>query len=304
MPIPTYDQMLRPILALAAEGEISRRSVVEPVADHFGLTEQERRVTIPSGSEMVRNRCGWAVTFLMKAGLIDRVMRGQYRITADGHRYLREYPTVITVRDLAKQSGWKDAWGEGEARVSPETSSEAVASSPETPTELVERGMAAIRADLSERLLQEVLKQDPTFFEHLVLDVLTAMGYGSSNRRALHLGRSGDEGIDGCINQDPLGLDQIMVQAKRYAVDRAIDRHAVQAFVGSLAGQGVTKGVFITTSYFNENALDFVKRGTNTKVVLVDGDELVRLMMRHHIGVRVKESLELLELDQNYFDEE
>jgi restriction system protein len=126
------------------------------------------------------------------------------------------------------------------------------------------------------------------------------MGYGSGDQRtSLHLGRSGDEGIDGCINQDPLGLDQIMVQAKRHAPDRPVDRHAVQAFIGSLAGQGVTKGVLITTSYFNENALEFVKRGTNTKVVLVDGKALVGLMMRHHIGVRVKERVELLELDQN-----
>jgi restriction system protein len=138
----------------------------------------------------------------------------------------------------------------------------------------------------------------------LVLDVLLAMGYGGSREDAAeHLGRSDDEGIDGLIHQDALGLDQIMIQAKRYAPDRPIDRKTVQAFIGSLAGQGVSKGVFITTSSYKDRAEEFVKRGSQTKVVLIDGDELLALMMRHHIGVRVERTVELLELDQNYFED-
>jgi restriction system protein len=130
-------------------------------------------------------------------------------------------------------------------------------------------------------------------------------GYGGSRADAAeHVGKSGDEGIDGRINQDPLGLDQILVQAKRYAPDRPIDRQTIQAFIGSMTGQGVTKGVFITTSSFNDNAREFVLRGAQTKVVLIDGDELLNLMLRHHIGVRVERHVELLELDQNYFSED
>jgi len=130
-------------------------------------------------------------------------------------------------------------------------------------------------------------------------------GYGGSKLEAArHLGQSGDEGIDGCINQDALGLDQVMVQAKRYAPERPIDRKTIQAFVGSLAGQGVTKGVFITTSTFAGSAEDYVKRGSNTKVVLIDGQALLGLMLRHEIGVRAERSFKLLAVDQNYFEDE
>ena len=162
-------------------------------------------------------------------------------------------------------------------------------------------------ADLRGRLLDAILKQSPTFFEELVLDVLLAMGYGGSRESAAqHLGQSGDEGIDGRINQDPLGLDQVMVQAKRYAPEHAVDRKTIQAFIGSLAGQGVSKGIFITTSSFAATAEEFVLRGSSTKVVLIDGPALLDLMMRHHIGVRVQRQIQVLDLDQNYFadDEE
>lgn len=152
--------------------------------------------------------------------------------------------------------------------------------------------------------MSAVLEQTPTFFERLVLDVLLAMGYGGSRTDAAdHLGRANDEGIDGRIKQDPLGLDQILVQAKRYAVDRPIDRKTLQAFYGSMTG-GVSKGIFITTSTFNANAAEFVQRGAQTKVVLIDGDDLLDLMLRHKIGVRVERAVEVLALDQNYFEEE
>lgn len=148
------------------------------------------------------------------------------------------------------------------------------------------------------------MNQSPLFFETLVLDVLTAMGYGGSREDAAeHLGQSGDEGIDGRINQDALGLDQVLVQAKRYRQDRTVDRQEVQAFIGSLSGQGVTKGVFITTSKIAASAREFVARGSTTKIVLVDGEMLIDLMLRHKIGVRTVKTHEIMELDQNYFEE-
>jgi restriction system protein len=174
-----------------------------------------------------------------------------------------------------------------------------------TPAEALDSAVKTINADLKSRLFDAILSQTPEFFERLVLDVLVAMGYGGSRvDAAQHLGTSGDEGIDGRINQDPLGLDQILVQAKRYALDRPIDRKTIQSFIGSMTGQGVTKGVFITTSSFNENAREFVQRGSQTKVVLIDGDELLGLMLRHHLVVRVERQVEVLDLDQNYFSEE
>jgi restriction system protein len=302
MPIPTYEQMLRPILAVAAMQDITRRDVTGTIADHFKLSEQEREQRIPSGqSTYVRNRVGWAMTFLTKAALITKVAPRVYRITERGKMFLDEHPQFISERDLRKLPGWREAW-----KSSKESDEEpAEPSGSATPLEALDTAISTLNADLKNRLLTTVLEQSPTFFEELVLDVLVAMGYGGSRADAAeHLGKSGDEGLDGRINQDPLGLDQILVQAKRYAPDRSIDRKTIQAFVGSMTGQGVTKGIFITTSTFNDNAKEFVQRGSNTKVVLIDGDELLNLMLRHRIGVRVQREIQVLDLDQNYFSEE
>lgn len=306
MPLPTFEKCLRPILQLASTGDISRRSVLEPLSDQFQLTAEEREKTIPSGqSTVMQSRTGWAMTFLTKGGLIEKISRGQYRITGRGREFLLQYPIEITNKDLSAIPGWKEAWGMDKKDLPSEGPSTEGTETSASPIELIENGVQSLRTELSAEVLKNVLAQSPTFFEHLVLDVLLAMGYGGSRESAVaHLGKAGDEGIDGRVNQDALGLDQIMVQAKRYAPDRAVDRQMVQAFIGSLAGQGVTKGILITTSYFNDNALEFVRRGSNTKVVLVDGEQLVALMLRYHIGVRVSRTVEILELDQNYFEPE
>jgi restriction system protein len=304
MAIPTFDQMLRPLLALSAQDQISRRSATEAMAQHFRLTPEERGRFTPSGGQtLTANRAGWAMTFLTKGGLLEKVAPRQYRATAKGLEFLRQHPGVITAKDLSAIDGWEEAWASGKRkreRTQPTPPDEAL-----TPQETVDGAIAALDSDVRSRLIEAILKQSPTFFERLVLDVLVAMGYGGSKAEAAqHLGKSGDEGIDGRINQDPLGLDQIMVQAKRNARDQIIDRKTIQAFVGSLAGQGVTKGIFITTSAFAATAKEWVLRGANTKVVLIDGETLLDLMMRHHIGVRVERQIELMDLDQNYFEDE
>lgn len=303
MPIPTYEQMLRPILAMAAAGTISRKTVVEPIADHFSVSREERESRIPSGqATYVRNRAGWAMTFLTKGGLIEKVAPRTYAITDRGREFLRQHPKEFTARDLQKLPGWVDAWSTGDTQADAPGAPEAQSS---TPQERLDEAVATINAELKSRLLTAILEQTPAFFEQLVLDVLVKMGYGGSRSDAAeHLGRSNDEGVDGRINQDTLGLDQIVVQAKRYAPNRPIDRATVQAFVGSMTGQGVTKGIFITTSSFNANAREFVQRGSHTKVVLIDGDALLNFMLEHEVGVRAKSTIKVLELDQNYFDEE
>jgi restriction system protein len=303
MPIPTYEQMLQPILALAESGHISRKGVVEPIADHFGVTPDERASRIPSGqSTYVRNRVGWAMTFLTKGGLIEKVAPRTYAITDRGRDFLRQHPQDFAARDLQRLPGWADAWGTGDNRDEPSGAQETESS---TPQERLDEAVATINAELKSRLLTAILEQTPAFFEQLVLDVLVKMGYGGSRTDAAeHLGRSNDEGVDGRINQDSLGLDQIVVQAKRYAPNRPIDRATVQAFVGSMTGQGVTKGIFITTSSFNPNAREFVQRASHTKVVLIDGDGLLNFMLEHEVGVRARNTIKVLELDQNYFDDE
>jgi len=199
--------------------------------------------------------------------------------------------------------GWDEAWKSNKPQKHTGKSEDLVESV--TPLEAIDAAIEQLHSDVKARLLDSILKQTPEFFERLVLDVLVAMGYGGTREGAAkHMGKSGDEGIDGRINQDILGLDQILVQAKRCAPDSPINRATIQAFVGSLAGQGVTKGIFITTSYFMDSAKEFVERGLNTKVILIDGATLVDLMMRHGVGVRAERTLVLVDLDQNYFEED
>lgn len=309
VPIPTFDKMLDPLLVIATKEPLTRQMATEAMSQHFSLTEQERNARIPSGqSTFVRNRVGWAMTFLTKAGLIEKVAAKTYRATPKGIALRAEHPTGVSLQDLRNLEGWKEAWKSPKSRQSEadaEGAPSEVGISTATPAESLDNAVKTINTDLKSRLLDAILAQTPEFFERLVLDVLVAMGYGGSRADAAeHLGRSGDEGIDGRVNQDPLGLDQILVQAKQYAVDRPINRQTIQAFIGSMTGQGVTKGVFITTSSFNENAKEFVQRGSQIKVVLIDGDDLLALMLRHHIGVRVERTVEILDLDQNYFSDD
>ncbi len=306
MSIPTYDKLLRPILVLTSEGGTTRRSATPEMVKQFGLDENEASERIPSGgSTYIANRTGWAMTFLTKAGLIEKHEKYTYRATQYGIEFLRSHPELITVADLKEIEGWEDAWNKGRKRKSSTSREANELQSESTPLETIAQEFYALRSELRDQLLQAVLDQTPEFFEKLVLDVLVSMGYGGSQEQAAeHVGRSGDEGIDGRINEDALGLDQILVQAKRYRPDRKIDRHAVQAFIGSLAGQGVSKGVFITTSSFVDSADEYVSRGSATKVVLVDGEMLIDLMLRHRIGVRSAQMFEIQELDQNYFDDD
>lgn len=307
LPIPTFDQMLRPILALAAQEPLTRRDATQAMSEHFKLSPEVMQVRLPSGTDTkVANRAGWAMTFLSKAGLIVKVAPRTYGATEFGRQFLLEHPATITVQDLRTIDGWEKAWRPTRNRkgAAPDGDAEPQHSEKETPLEAIDDAVTAIHEDVKDRLLKAILSQSPAFFERLVLDVLIAMGYGGSRATAAeHLGQPNDEGIDGRINQDPLGLDQIMVQAKRYAPENVVDRKTIQAFIGSLAGQGVTKGVFITTSTFAQSASEFVLRGSNTKVVLIDGEALLELMMRHKIGVRVERQVELLDLDQNYFND-
>jgi restriction system protein len=310
MAIPTYDKLFRPVLELATAGHISRTTATEAMVRQYGLTPAEASQKLPSGTATsIANRTGWAMTFLTKAGLISKVAPRTYRATERGESFLTTHQGPIKESDLKTIPGYEEAWAAGSARRREREANLSGKLQPSsepnsTPTEIIEREVAALRVDFRGKLLQAILDQTPEFFEQLVLDVLLAMGYGGSREDAAQrLGRSGDEGIDGRINQDALGLDQILVQAKRYKPDSPIDRKTIQAFIGSLAGQGVNKGIFITTSTYAESAKEFVLRGSSTKVILVDGPMLLDFMIKHRIGARVAHSYEVHELDQNYFDE-
>jgi len=305
MAVPTYDLMMRPLLELATQQDITRRIAEQAMRTHFQLTDEDMALRIPSGQDgLVRNRAGWAMTYLKKAGLLAKVAPKTYRATDEGVAYLRAHTGDISSRDLLTIESFRQFVRPDSEE---EEASQAVdaATSTRTPAEAIDAAVDTLNADVRQRLLQSILDQDPTFFERLVLDVLSKMGYGDlSPDGVTHTGKSGDEGIDGRINVDSLGLDQVLVQAKRFAPEQVVPRKDIQAFIGSLAGQGVTKGVFITTSSFASSAQEFVQRGSQTKVVLIDGHALIDLMMRYKVGVRVERTVEVLDIDQNYFSEE
>jgi len=301
--------MLRPVLELSATEDITRRSVELAMRDRFDISQEDMALRIPSGQQgLVGNRAGWAMTYLKKAGLLAKVAPRTYRTTDAGRAFLRDHAGDINKNHLLKIETFREfAVGSRHTEhddAEPQSTS-GESDSTQTPVEVIDDAVQTLHADVRQRLLEEILAQAPKFFEHLVLDVLKKMGYGDIHPDAvLHTGRSGDEGIDGRINQDALGLDQVLVQAKRFSPEQVVPRTDIQAFIGSLAGQGVTKGVFITTSSFASTAQEFVQRGSSTKVVLIDGRTLIDLMMRYKVGVRVERSVEVLDVDQNYFSDE
>ena len=309
MALPTYDQMTRPLLELATRQGITRRLAEQAIREHFHLTDEDMALRIPSGtSGMVRNRAGWAMTYLTKAGLIAKVAPRTYRATPEGVSFLQQHSGDITSNDLMQLESFRefaDAYRRNRVAAGAEHEAREHAAITGTPLETIDEAVQTIHADVRQRLLEAILQQDPEFFERLVLNVLSKMGYGDlSVEGVTHTGKSGDEGIDGRINQDALGLDQVLVQAKRFQPNQVVPRKEIQAFIGSLAGQGVTKGVFITTSSFGSTAQEFVQRGSQTKVVLIDGRALIDLMMRYKVGVRIERTVEVLDIDQNYFSDE
>jgi restriction system protein len=304
--IPTYDQLLRPLLELATKGDLSRRSGTEAMIQKFNLTPAEAEQRLPSGgATYIRNRVGWAMSFLTKGGLIAKVAPKTYRATEFGKEFLAKHPETIPVADLEAIPGWAEAWStkakrrERQAAVAGNIDSETDTNS--TPHERIEAAFSELRETLVGELLQQLAKVDPFRFERVVLDLLVAMGYGGSfNEAAAVTRKTGDEGIDGVINEDRLGLDSIYVQAKRWQGN--VGREAIQNFVGALAPKRASKGVFITTSAFNSNAKAYAE-SVPQKIILIDGHRLAELMIEHNIGVAEEHAYRIKKIDSDYFEE-
>jgi restriction system protein len=304
MPIPTYDQLLRPLLALTAQEEITRRSATEAMIREFKLTPVEVEQRLPSGgSTYIRNRTGWAMSFLTKGGLIAKVAPKTYRATDFGKEFLNSHPQTIALSDLEAIPGWEEAWNtrakKREAAALAGSGSHVEATS--TPYERIEAAFSELRETLIGDLLAQLGRIDPFRFEQVVLDLLVAMGYGGSRKEAAAVTqKTSDEGIDGVINEDRLGLDVIYIQAKRWKAN--VGRPEIQSFVGALAGKKATKGIFITTSGFHDNASDYAA-GLHQKVILIDGRRLAELMIEHNIGVTEEHAYRVKKIDSDYFDE-
>ncbi|MCD2514591.1 restriction endonuclease [Comamonas endophytica] len=291
-----------PFLRHLGDGkEHSLRDTEEALAEHFNLTPAERAELLPSGQQGIfKNRIGWARTYLKKAALIEAPKRAVFKITERGlqtlasnpkridARFLEQWPEFIEFRDISRASILQE-----QPVDLPITTT--------TPEETIENAYQGLREQLAQELLAKILSCSPTFFEQLVVELLVKMGYGGSRRDAgERIGQTGDGGIDGIIKEDRLGLDTIFIQAKRW--QGSVGRPEIQKFVGALQGQRARKGVFITTSYYTTDAIDYVTR-IDTKVVLIDGKQLSGLMIDFDIGVSVASSFVVKRIDSDYFEE-
>lgn len=301
MAIPKFHEFMLPVLQLTADGKIHTASeTMARAADRLSLSDQDRRERIPSGKQTVLyNRVTWAITYLVKAGLLERPQRGQYRVTEFGQQVIRNPPVALTKSWLKEHCAGFDKFVTKRS----DTPSGNPMPDPDddrTPEEQIGQLFEQINTDLAEEIVAQIKQCPPEFFERLVIDVLVSMGYGGSRSDAGQaVGQSGDGGIDGIINEDRLGLDSIYVQAKRW--ENTVGRPHIQAFAGSLEGARARKGVFITTSTFAQPAKDYV-RSIEKRIVLIDGEALARLMIEHDVGVTAAETFRVKKIDSDYFE--
>lgn len=299
MTIPDFQSLMLPLLRIAGDGqEHSVGECQDTLAEQFGLSEEEVKELLPSGGQTrFRNRIGWALTHLRKAGLLEGTGRGKFRITERGLETLRENPSHLDVKYLdrfpehRKFRGLREAGGTGEELLPEESLS---------PEERLEVAYRDLTRELAQDLLERVKNCSPEFFERLVLELLVRMGYGGSVREAAQrVGRTGDGGIDGIIKEDKLGLDVLCVQAKRWQSSVGVD--VVRQFAGSLLDRKARKGVLITTSSFTSDAREYAERVGN--IVLIDGEKLAELMIEHDVGVAEVARYSLKRVDSDYFEE-
>lgn len=308
MTIPDYQTLMLPVLKLAADGKEHKFShAVDALADQFALSQEERNDLLPSGSQAVfNNRVGWARSYLKQAGLLGSPKRGFFVITSKGQELLannppeinaallEQYPDFVEFKNRKKEKSGADSES-AEAKVLEQVTNE-------TPEDALASAYRKLRTALESEILSAVKESSPSFFERVVVDLLVKMGYGGNRQDAgKAMGKSGDGGIDGIINEDRLGLDVIYIQAKRW--EGSVGRPEIQKFAGALQGQRAKKGVFITTSNFTKEAKEYASL-IESKIILIDGEQLSKLMAEHNVGVSTVGMYEVKKLNSDYFDEE
>lgn len=306
MAIPDFQAFTLPLLQLAFDGEDHILSEARTtIADRFGLSEADRNELLPSGRQSrYANRIAWAKVYLQQAGLLASQQRGHFRITDRGKDVLKAMPSRIDIPFLMQFEEFRQFRQSGRrgAEVEPDPTSAAITQATETPEELLEQSYQSVRGEVEAELLGRVKSSSPRFFENLVVELLLKMGYGRNRVEAgKAIGNVGDEGIDGIISEDRLGLDKIYIQAKRW--EGTVGRPEVQKFVGALHGKRARKGVFITTGTFSAEAKDYVSR-IDPQVVLVGGQHLAEFMFDLNLGVSAKATYEVKRVDTDYFIEE
>jgi restriction system protein len=306
MAVPDYETMMLPMLAMFQNGAKTVTECVPLLQDAFQIADADAEVLLPSGRiSVLASRAHWARTYLGKAGLLDSPRRNFHQITDLGRRVLAESPAKIDNSFLERFADFS-VWRTGsrpQAQSDPQAPTIPVPSGSQTPFDSMETANKTLNSALRDDLLTILYDMNPVRFEQLILDLLTAMGYGKGDLSNSHMTKSsGDGGIDGIIYEDALGLDAVYIQAKRYAPDNKVSRPAIQQFVGSLNGEGATKGVFVTTSDFSAEAKAFLGK-VQHRVVLINGQELARLMIGYNIGVRARMTYVIKSVDEDYFGE-
>lgn len=307
MAVPDYQSLMLPLLRFAGEkkDETPTGEAVEVLAKELSLTDEDLKEMLPSGIQSTFvNRVGWASTYMKKAGLLEATRRGYYRITSRGQELLKRQPKAINVKLLKQYPEFVEFQQLKGTRSGEKVSSSGGAPdiSKATPSEALETAYENIRNELADELLARLKKSSPTFFERVVVELLVKMGYGGSRADAgKAIGRSGDGGIDGIIKEDRLGLDVVYIQAKRWD-NNSVGRPDVMQFAGALQAQKANKGIFITTSRFTDDARAYVSQ-IGSKIVLIDGEQLINLMIENDVGVSTISLYPVKKIDTDSFDE-
>lgn len=304
MTVPTYQELMLPILRLIAQGHATIAACEPFLRKEFEISDAEAAALLPSGKQTyLSNRAHWARSYMSQAGLVVSFKRGSYKTTSLGDELLATKPLAITAETLKQFPKFREFISRSQPKQSDSEPTAPTPTKQETPDDIIAAAYGQIEGALVSDLLEEVLALSPQKFEQLIVDLLLAMGYGGGDRSmGERIGKSGDGGIDGIINEDALGLDAVYVQAKRYAPDSKVGRPALQAFVGSLTGEGANKGVFVTTSDFSKEAREYMNK-VQHRIVLINGDRLARLMIQHEVGVRARRTYVLRSVDEDYFSE-
>lgn len=306
MAVPKFFSFFPAILRILSTGEtLHVKQIRSQAFDLMQLSEEDRSVLLPSGKQRTaENRVNWALTYLKKAGLVERPATGKYRITPAGKTALQEVGDQITLEYLEQFDSFRD-FHMVKPHDTQDSSACINAMAEGSPQDTMDIAFQQINDELAANLLQVIMEHSPQFFEKLVVELLLKMGYGGAfEESGITVGQSGDEGIDGIIREDKLGFSNIYIQAKRWNTDAAVGRPEVQKFVGALAGQGAQKGLFITTAQFTKEAKSYVGKQSATKVVLVDGEKLTKLMIEYDVGVSVLNTYAIKKIDSDFFDED
>lgn len=303
MNLPSWEDFNVPVLRTLLDGSLLPiRQLRQKVADEAGLSEDQRSITIPSGQLAYESRISWAASYLNRVDALERPQRGHYRITDKGRKLLQDHPTKINEAILRQVANPDDQWWvprKGTGTLEDATAAFEDADTSLDPTEQVEQGIARIHEDVAHGLLSRLQEREPEFFERAVVDLLLKMGYGGAHGRGSVTQLTHDGGIDGVIDQDALGLNKVYIQAKRYAPDNTVQRPEVQSFVGALSGKA-DGGLMITTGRFSNGAVEYA-RDVPARIILVDGQQLTKLMIRYGVGVEVKQTYSIVGIDEDFF---